>query len=125
MIDNGNNTNSISVRGLSILAVLPFIIKYQCVSVSVCIHNSLFDFYKLPCCFQISHPMQQTKKRLLRNRRMEKCKFVNSVNLSQSCDQPGRFRKESDHPEWPFDQDYLCDRHYKQVKTRVMRKGKP
>jgi hypothetical protein len=54
---------------------------------------------------------------------MEKCKFVNSVNLSQSCDQPGRFRKESDHPEWPFDQDYLCDRHYKQVKTRVMRKG--
>ena len=69
--------------------------------------------------------MQQTKKRLLRNRRMEKCKFVNSVNLSQSCDQPGRFRKESDHPEWPFDQDYLCDRHYKQVKTRVMRKGKP
>jgi hypothetical protein len=53
---------------------------------------------------------------------MEKCKFVNSVNLSQSCDQPGRFRKESDHPEWPFDQDYLCDRHYKQVKTRVMRK---
>ena len=56
-------------------------------------------------------------------RDMEKCKFVNKVNLSQSCDQPGRFRKESYHPEWPFDQDYLCDRHYKQVKTRVMRKG--
>jgi len=54
---------------------------------------------------------------------MEKCKFTNRVNLSQSCDQPGRFRKESDHPEWPFDQDYLCDRHYRQVKTRVMRKG--
>jgi hypothetical protein len=54
---------------------------------------------------------------------MEKCKFTNRINLSQSCDQPGRFRKESDHPEWPFDQDYLCDRHYRQVKTRVMRKG--
>jgi hypothetical protein len=54
---------------------------------------------------------------------MEKSKFTNRVNLSQSCDKPGRFRKESDHSECPFDQDYICDRHYREVKTSVMRKG--
>ena len=28
---------------------------------------------------------------------MERCKFVNNVNLSQSCDQPGRFQMRGAH----------------------------